>query len=102
MISLDSCLLRTNNTDDFLYSENSNQVQKTSTMLARRVVSSSLQLSASMGMGMKAFVCCEHTMSHIPVMKANMKRLDCVLNPSDMSKHNASVIFLMAFFSFPR
>ena len=71
-------------------------------MLVQRVVSSSLRFPASIGMGMKAFVCCEHTLSHIPVMKANMKRLDCVLNPSDRTKHNASVFYLMAFFSLPR
>ena len=32
-----------------------------------------------------------HTTSHIPVLKANMKNLDAVLNPSDRNKHDTTV-----------
>lgn len=102
MISLDACLLHSRNTGYSSNSKNNSQEQKRSIMLAQRVISSSLRFSASMEMGMKAVACYEHTMSHIPIMKANMKRLDCVLNPSDKSKHNASVFLLIASFSLPR
>ncbi|KAK8817538.1 hypothetical protein WA538_004260 [Blastocystis sp. DL] len=44
--------------------------------------------------GLKVFACSEHTMSHIPILKADMKKMFCVLNPSDKTKHNASVIML--------
>lgn len=48
------------------------------------------------------FACSEHTMSHIPILKADMKKMFCVLNPSDKTKHNASVLGAIGYFSFHR
>lgn len=74
-------------------------------MLAQRVASvasKSLSFSSAMRTGMKVFACSEHTMSHIPILKADMKKMFCVLNPSDKTKHNASVLGVISCFSFHR
>ena len=41
---------------------------------------------------LKSLVCGLHTVNHIPVMEANMQRLEIAFNPREKESHNSSVL----------